>query len=524
MSYRDPKIIDDKSGLILAQSLTAGLSTITKALMQKTDAQRKANALENKRLANIGFRIDEDQQEDLEKLYDTKVKGGDAYTASVREAQAYFNTRYYDAKRSVLTDNSLTNQEIKNLRDQMIQAKSQLSKINTSIVRVGELGEDAAETRLGGNTVIGYTKAYRKIGDHDAADTIQWGAALNNAKGTSLLMDVDKENNTISLIGSWGEGEGTGSITQSLDTINSSDYSLTEDINQVLTEGTTSAKEAMLNGNKIKQQFTHAQGFDADGNPTSTPSIMQEKVKVMENGKWNGDYTVNKYQKLNSAGNDQVLASVQKITANLEVLKGEPNFLSTMTNQLGIDEPTARLFRAGEPRATERVNIAVNQQAAGQLGLVARPKVENGEITGYDFVQFTGSKVEYSPDKTMTAQKSIELYESYISDFDAAAAEGLAKDTAIADMLNIGPNRSVRIKSGYYTPVGMEINNGIVTITKTGKPNFEVKESEGGKDLDKVYYDLNTKSGIYNFIKATTPLKEKQAKDLREKILAYKTN
>lgn len=523
MSYRDPKIIDDKSGLILAQSLTAGMSTITKAFMLKADEQRKANALENKRLANIGFEIDEDQQADLEELYETKVKGGEAFTASVRNAQAHFNTMYYDAKRSVLTDTSLTNQEIKNLRDQMIQAKSQLTKINTSIVRIGELGEGAAKTRLEGNTVIGYTQAYRKIGDHKTEDTIQWGASLNNAKGTSLEMKVN-DDNTLSLTGSWGKGENTGSITQSLDTINSDDYSLTEDINQVLPEGTAAAKKSMLNGNQIKQQFTHNKVFDADGNPTSTPYIMQEKVKVMENGKWNGDYTVNKYQKLNSAGDDQVLASVQKITANLEVLKGEPNFLSTMKNQLGIDEATARLFRSGEPRATERVNIAVNQQAAGQLGLIARPKVENGEITGYDFVKFTGSKVEYSPDKTMTAQKSIELYESYISDFDAAAAEGLAKDEAIAAMLNIGPNRSVRVKSGYYTPVGMELNNGIVTVTKTGKPNFEVKESEGGKDLDKVYYDLNTNSGIYNFIKATTPLKEKQVKDLRKKILAYKTN
>jgi len=521
MSYRDPKIIDDKSGLILAQSLTAGMSTITKAFMLKANEQRKANALENKRLANIGFRIDEDQQADLEKLNETQIKGGEAYVASVRKAQAHFNTMYYDAKRSVRTDNSLTNQEIKNLRDQMVQAKSQLSKINTSIVRVGELGEDAAKTRLGGNTVIGYTKTYKKIGDRKADDTIQWGAALNNAKGTSLKM-VLNDDNTVSLTGTWGEGE--GSITQSLDTINSSDYSLTEDINQVLTEGTAAAKKAMLNGNKIKQQFTHTQGFDADGNVTSTPSIMQEKVKVMENGKWNGDYTVNKYQKINSAGNAEVLASVQAITANLEVLKGEPNYMATMTNQLGIDEETARLFKNGDEDAAKAVTIAVNQQAAGQLGLIARPKVENGEITGYDFVQFTGSKVEYSPDKTMTAQKSIELYESYISDFDTAAAEGLAKDEAIATMLNIGPNRSVRIKSGYYTPVGMELNNGIVTITKTGKPNFEVKESEGGKDLDKVYYDLNTNSGIYNFIKATTPLKEKQAKDLREKILAYKTN
>lgn len=524
MSYRNPKIIDDKSGLILAQSLTAGMSTITKAFMLKADEQRKANALENKRLANIGFRIDQDQQADLEKLYDTKVKGAEAFTSSVRDAQAHFNTMYYDAKRSVLTDTSLTNQEIKNLRDQMIQAKSQLNKINTSIVRIGELGGDAAKMILGGNTVIGYTQAYRKIGDHKEEDTIQWGAALDNAKGTSLLMKVN-DDNTISLTGSWGEGENAGSVTQSLDTINSDDYSLTEDINQVLTEGTAAAKEAMLNGNEIKQQFTHTQGFDADGNPTSTPSIMQEKVKVMENGKWNGDYTVNKYQNINSAGNAEILASVQKITSNLDVLKGEPNYMATMQNQLGINKETAKLFREGKDQnAIKAVNIAVNQQAAGQLGLIARPKVENGEITGYDFVQFTGSKVEYSPDKTMTAQKSIELYESYISDFDAAAVEGLAKDAAIADMLNIGPNRSVRIKSGYYTPVGMELNNGIVTITKTGVPNFEVKESEGGKDLDKVYYDLNTKEGIYNFIKATTPLKEKQAKDLREKILAYKTN
>ena len=64
----------------------------------------------------------------------------------------------------------------------------------------------------------------------------------------------------------------------------------------------------------------------------------------------------------------------------------------------------------------------------------------------------------------------------------------------------------------------MDINDGIVTITKTGKPDREAKD---GKDRDIVNYDLSDSVQLYNFIRATTGMQESQIKELRKKILAY---
>ena len=75
MSYRDPKIIDNKSALLVPQALMKGIADISSAFNDKFVAQQKANALEAKRLADLGFKLDEAEQNSLEDLGKTKLKG-----------------------------------------------------------------------------------------------------------------------------------------------------------------------------------------------------------------------------------------------------------------------------------------------------------------------------------------------------------------------------------------------------------------------------------------------------------------
>tara|TARA_R110001632_G_scaffold4732_1_gene19533 strand:- start:1138 stop:2697 length:1560 start_codon:yes stop_codon:yes gene_type:complete len=519
MSYRDPKIIDNKSALLVPQALMKGVADISSAFNDKIGAQQKANALEAKRLTNLGFRIDESEQNSLEDLGKVKLAGSEAYQQSVRDAQSHFNQMYFDAKRDVYTNRSLTNKQTAELRDKMTFAKGQLNKINAHIPRVATVSANSKELRENGNTILGHTKSYKAIDSYTKDDSVGMGSAIDNMKGTSLLMSYDDKGNLF-LNGTYGDN---GSMTQSLESFNDENWSLTEDINQVVEGATAGAAKNIMNGNAVDPSYFSTAGVDAQGNPTQLPLVIEEKVKIMEGDAWTGDYQVTSYGRMNEKGSGSVLGAVQLATADLTALQGQSNYLATMRNQFNIDDKTSNLWKAGDKNAEKVVNSLINQEVAGRFGLLAKPKLDaERQIIGYDFVKPGKTTVDKAPGKSMTQAKSLVLLNNYMEDLDIAAENNVSRDELIAQALQIGPNRRIRIKQGYYTPVGMEINDGLVTITKTGKPDKESKDAS--KDSDIVYYDLNDSTGLYNFIRATTPMQDTEVRALRKKILAYQSN
>lgn len=514
MSYRDPKIIDNKSALLVPQALMKGVADISSAFNDKFVAQQKANALEAKKLTDLGFTLDEQEQSSLEDLGKTKLQGSKAYQQSVRDAQDHFNQMYFDAKRVVYTNRSLTNKQTAELRNKMTFAKSQLLKINDHVPQVATLSKKARSLREDGNTILGFTESYKAIDNYTKEDTVGFGSALDNMKGTSLLMSYDSEGNLF-LNGSY-QG---GSMAQSIESFNNENFRLTNDISQVTTNATAAATKKMMKGNSLDPSFFRTSSVDAQGRVTEVPEVVDERVKILENGTWTGDYQVTSYNKVNQQAKSNILGAVQLATADLQTLKGQPNYLTTMQNQFDIDEKTAKAWKAGDKKAEAIVNEAVNKQVAGRFGLQAKPMLDaNSQVTGYDYIKEGKTSVDRAPNKSMTAQKSQALLSNYLEDFNLSTQNNLTKDELIANTLQVGNNRRIRIGSGYYTPVGMDINDGIVTITKTGKPDREAKD---GKDRDIVNYDLSDSVQLYNFIRATTGMQESQIKELRKKILAY---
>ena len=514
MSYRDPKIIDNKSGLLVPQAMMKGIADIATAFDARFTAQKKANELEAKRLADLGFKLDEQEQDSLEDLGKTKLQGSEAYQKSVRKAQDHFNQMYFDAKRVVYTNRSLTNKQTAELREKMTFAKGQLLKINDHVPQVATLSKKAKELRQDGNTILGFTESYKAIDNYTKEDTVGFGAALDNMKGTSLLMSYDTDGNLF-LNGTY-QG---GSMTQSIESFNNEDFRLTNDISQVATNATAASVKKMMDGNKLNPSFFRTSSVNAQGQVTEVPEVVDERVKILENGVWTGDYQVTSYNKINQQGKSNILQSVQLATADLETLKGQPNYLTTMQNQFDIDEKTAKAWKSGDKKAEAIVNEAVNKQVAGRFGLQAKPILDgNNNVTGYDYIKEGKTSVDKAPNKSMTAQKSQALLNNYLEDFNLAAQNNLGKDELIVNTLQVGNNRRIRLGSGYYTPVGMEINTGLVTITKTGKPD---RETQDGKDRDIVNYDLTDPVQLYNFIRATTGMQETEIKALRKKILAY---
>jgi len=118
-----------------------------------------------------------------------------------------------------------------------------------------------------------------------------------------------------------------------------------------------------------------------------------------------------------------------------------------------------------------------------------------------------------------TEREAAVLYNKYSNDLNKAMEEGKNKETALAEVFNIGGNKRIRIGGGYYTPKNITIEGDIVTVTKTGKPKQETK---GGEDLDIVTFDLSDPKVLYNFLQSTTALKDAQINKIRKQILSYK--
>jgi len=119
----------------------------------------------------------------------------------------------------------------------------------------------------------------------------------------------------------------------------------------------------------------------------------------------------------------------------------------------------------------------------------------------------------------VTDSDSSQMFNTYTKELDQAMKEGVDKETALADIFQIGGNKRIRIGGSYYTPRNVEIEGDIVTVTKTGKPD---QESKGAADLDKISYDLSEPKSLYNFLRATTALKESDITRIRKQILSYK--
>ena len=133
---------------------------------------------------------------------------------------------------------------------------------------------------------------------------------------------------------------------------------------------------------------------------------------------------------------NNILQSVQLATADLETLKGQPKYLTTMQNQFDIDEKTAKAWKSGDKKAEAIVNEAVNKQVAGRFGLQAKPVLDaNSQVTEYDYIKEGKTSVDRAPNKSMTAQKSQALLSNYLEDFNLSSQNNLTKDELIANTL-----------------------------------------------------------------------------------------
>ena len=520
MSYRDPKIIDDKSGLIIPNAIANMGAQISKGWSANLAATRKENDIEKQRLINGGIAIDKAYAKRTDESYKLQVKGGEAFQESVRNAQDHFNQVQADTAKELLRPQT-PERKAELLREQA-NAVKQMNNINVVVPKIPQMGQEGQRLMKDGSTIIGYTDSWATLPSQSGVDgspnTQGVMSSYNNAPDTSLLMTVS-DDGTVSIDSTYGDKDEKSAYSVSMDTFISDDFRASNPITQTVKQGTAQAGSQLMKGNAVDPKYTQ------------NMQIVTDKVKVMnEDGSWTGDYTATKKQTITPEGRALVDTSIAEITASVDGMFGHEDYLDMMKNQLSVDNDTANIFRDGDPandpNSTEEkelayknaagiVDLAINEAAAGTFGMSVQDMSIEGETPKYRFTIDGKSSVEYAPDKKVSVQKSEQLYNVYKKDFDTAVAAGGDLSSVAKSLFNIDKGLRIRHKTGYVEAYSATIENGVVSITATGNPK---RESTTSPDTDLRTYDLKIPEQRYNFIRLVNPMKELQAREMSQQL------
>ena len=520
MSYRDPKIIDDKSGLIIPNAIANMGAQISKGWSANLAATRKKNDIEKQKLINGGIAIDKQFAKRTDDSHKLQVKGGEAFTESVRNAQRHFAQIEADTAKELLKPQT-PERKAELLREQA-NAVKQMNNINVAAPKIPQMGQEGQRLMKDGSTVIGYTESWATLpsqsGVAESPNTQGVMSSYNNAPDTTLLMTVGDDGN-VSIDSTYNNGGKQNAYSVSMDTFISDDFRASNPITQTVKQGTAQAGSQLMKGNAVDPKYTQ------------NMQIVTDKVKVMnEDGSWTGDYTATKKQTITPDARALVDSSVAEIAASVDSMFGHEDYLDMMKNQLSVDNDTANIFRNGDPannlnstkeqelaykNAVGTVDLAIKEAAAGTFGMSVQDMSIEGETPQYRFTIDGKSSVEYAPDKKVSVQKSEQLYNVYKKDFDTAVAAGGDLSSVAKSLFNIDKGLRIRHKTGYVEAYSATIENGVVSITATGNPK---RESTTAPDTDKRTYDLKIPEQRYNFIRLVNPMKELQAREMSQQL------
>lgn len=486
MSYRKPQIVQDKSGTIIPQALAQASGAIAKGIQAFGIQERKKQAKEEaKRLRDNKQLID---------ISNAHAKNSALFNAgltdmseSMRNTLITRNERILNEidfiKRSQQIDGN-TSPDLSKRLGELQQGLLEGNGLSKKIIATSGVLTELLENEEKLNTNLFYTEDKNGSDERSKSIVMAFGGA-EGYKGSMI-----EEDGKLYAVATNPEGQMFKMPASEFESI-ADDLILTKDVNAA-TEQINFTKEALFDGTQLREEMVDSREnfleFESGSRVTGSRSILNTDMvnSVRQNA-------VNKTQALiqSAAGNSQLQNEYVK--------------------DLGLDP---EIFRKADN--LKKIEM-VAQRSASLFDDANRIYQDNSGNYYFDDVQ-TRRAIP------ATDRESAVMLNKYSSDIDKAMQDGTNKTDALASILKIGGNRRIRIGGSYYTPKNVTIEGDIVTVTKTGKPKYEVKESEGGEDLDKISYDLSDPTKLYNFLRATTALKELDIEKLSKKILAYKIN
>tara|TARA_R110000868_G_scaffold35686_1_gene127617 strand:+ start:268 stop:1758 length:1491 start_codon:yes stop_codon:yes gene_type:complete len=496
MSYRQPQIIQDKSGMIIPQALAQASGAVAKGIQTFGVEEKKRKAEEKKKA--------EQDNRQLIAIGNAHAKDSAIFNAGLKDmSESMRNTlitrnerslnRIDEIKRAQIIDGNTSpalSKELGGLQQNILEGNS-LAK--TMIATSGNLDTLLKEYEKMGKTMF-YRNGEDGTNERSKAIVLGFGgapgydAAMIEEGGKLYAQVTDKQSKKVFKI----EASKFQSIADDLI------------VNAVDIEGQMST---------INSQGT----FNKDGSLATSLTVAAGKESALSS-RMDGNKTKVFYRDttLNQLAVDAVKnKSFENALATIEASADDSQLEQITLGKIGISGDKYETYKNLESREEKSAMIKESSDEFFNKQLSQKGIINEGG----NYIYRKDIQKETVSQENSSSNDSSKMFNTYTKGLDQAMKDGVDKNTALADIFQIGGNKRIRIGGSYYTPRNVEIEGDIVTVTKTGKPD---QEKKGAPDLDKISYDLSEPKSLYNFLRATTTLKESDIIRIRKQILSYK--
>jgi hypothetical protein len=377
MSYRNPAIIKDDSGLIIPAAIERAAGFIASGITKWGENQeriRKEAALKSARDVKANNKsIDEKN----------RIKSGEEKSTSTVKNN-YLQTDMRTAKEELINEIAEAKMKRENTQDraaiQHYQAEEtalleELRVTNQLIVKYGEGSQNATSNMEDGSVTLGSTTDYNAVGDDNGNTMKGVDAAYFQAPGTSIRYNRKTgttfewniggrdKNKFVPFDEREAAGEAYGSFNISNADLLSGKGNTTHSITQVATAQAARLSQKIFNDKgEIDSKY-----IDEGGGYTRTYD------QLGDDGKANGTTVTQPIQKMKVKYSETINNQVAEELAELETLRNGRDYPNIMRNQYGFDDDTIKAFRSAtmvsDPELYETINGALEQTIMNDSGM-----------------------------------------------------------------------------------------------------------------------------------------------------------
>jgi len=535
MSYREPKIIDDKSGQVLGQAIAQGAANLGQGIMGMEKARRDALALEKKEAKDKADKTVLDNRNEARLRADYNQRRF-VYEENLKKTFASFTpflTQEHEAANQQQFDISVEGQVYGaggaafNEREKGVYSTiNSINSLTTDLIAVSSAFDDYVSK--GG--ALDETTFWKSYGMDDGSGNI----VPDNGSRTGLLgMSLG------------GVPDYTAELVRIDEDIKRGDdkYLADKGINIKITD--PDGKDTYISQAEFSV-MARKMFLEKDGNASVQQIDAQTKAffvanKITGKTEFNGSFVDNTkevtvinnkkreiYQRqlINNKGMQEKRdAIIAKRTAVIMGRIDQPQMLKETLQDLNIDEAEFKALKV-DTTVLNPLTLAQTQRAYLQekglelFNKTSQIKEGKGGQLYYDVLQSTVSAAD---DETIA-----QVENQYYTNAFASLSDTKNIKADLTAIFEIGGGREIKMGTSRYYPFDMTINEaGVITVTKTGimAAGGGAGSVGGGINTDKKPYDMKNREDVLNFIYATTPLEPKDARALRDTIISrYATN
>ena len=442
MSYRDPKVIDDKSGLIIPNAIAAGVANIAKQWGAELGRQRDLNLKNRKEdLANDN-RVEDEMAAMKSSL--KNVPGGQDLVDTAQDVQ-YAAIDDLGKVRQELNNRDLSKKRKQELREEELAIVNGLNGMNASFPKITIEKDKAIKLKTNSAATAGKVAATTpenlafSYGFHEGTSTYSYvPGSRKNGKYTPPSFKIN-----------------SGGQTSDLAQFNSEDFSTTFEVTQLQPEA------AALITKSLKDKKNNFLQGKLEGTPTMQADVPIFNEKGVKTGTTN-NITTKATPETNNFMNQQadyVIAGIQEA--------GTPaNRNSILKHQYAMSDSDIIDYTNNGPSLKLRFSIAQNNASVAGLEIL-NPNAPMNEPFAY-------AKIERSKPATLPKNKdgTSATERAHSQNYTLAQANFDKPVSYPAAAVNVAQKRMTKIIDGAGLSVGASVRFGEMRQLTAVTPDY----------------------------------------------------